>query len=76
MELLSESTMRAIERNGHMVWLKSCPRCVNGALTLETEPDAWCVRCLQCGYTKDVEDPIQVALSAMGVEQTPSPARR
>ncbi len=70
MEPLSESTMRAIERNGHMVWIKSCPRCVNGDLILETEPDGWCVRCLQCGYTKDVEDSIQAALQLMAVEQT------
>ena len=45
------------------MWSKSCPRCVDGDLILETEPDAWSVSCLQCGYTKDVEDPIKVVLA-------------
>ena len=45
-----------------MVWLKSCPRCVRGDLMLEAERDGWSINCLQCGYTKDVEDPILAGL--------------
>ena len=40
-----------------MVWLKSCPRCERGDLMLEAESEGWSINCLQCGYTKDVEDP-------------------
>ena len=46
-----------------MVWLKSCPRCERGDLMLEAEREGWSINCLQCGYTKDVEDPLLAALS-------------
>ncbi len=59
-----------------MLWFKSCPRCVDGDLVLDAKLDAWCVSCLQCGYTKNVEDPIRMAISATSVEQMPFPTRR
>ena len=46
-----------------MVWLKSCPRCERGDLMLEAEREGWSINCLQCGYSKDVEDPILAGLS-------------
>ena len=46
-----------------MVWLKSCPRCERGDLMLEAEREGWSINCLQCGYTKDVEDPILTGVS-------------
>ena len=52
-----------------MVWLKSCPRCERGDLMLEAEREGWSISCLQCGYTKDVEDPLLAGLSVAG-EQT------
>ncbi len=50
----------------NMMWSKSCPRCERGDVLFEEERDGFRVRCAQCGYTKDVEDPVQVALSANG----------
>ncbi len=46
-----------------MVWLKSCPGCERGDLMLEEERDGCKVKCLQCGYTTDVEHPILAGLS-------------
>ena len=46
-----------------MVWLKSCPRCERGDLMLEAEREGWSINCLQCGYTRDVEDPILAGIS-------------
>ena len=38
------------------MWLKSCPRCHIGDLALEDDKYGWRVRCVQCGYSKDVDD--------------------
>ena len=46
-----------------MVWFKSCPRCEKGDLMLEDAGDSWCVRCIQCGYSKDVKHPAQAAMA-------------
>ena len=40
-----------------MLWLKSCPRCQEGDVTLDRDMWGWNIMCLQCGYMKDVEDP-------------------
>ena len=57
-----------------MVWLKSCPRCVRGDLMLEAEREGWSINCLQCGYTKDVEDPILAELSSVGEAPSAAPS--
>ncbi len=57
-----------------MVWLKSCPRCERGDLMLEAERDGWSVNCLQCGYTKDVEDPILAGLSSVANQAAAVPS--
>ena len=36
---------------------------------LETEREGWSINCLQCGYTKDVENPILAGISR--AEETP-----
>ena len=40
-----------------MVWLNSCPRCCRGDVILDNDRYGWHVRCVQCGYTKDVANP-------------------
>ncbi len=37
-----------------MLWLKSCPRCTNGDVTLSQDVYGWFIFCLHCGYSKDL----------------------
>ncbi len=38
-----------------MLWLKSCPRCTNGDVTLSQDVYGWFIFCLHCGYSKDLD---------------------
>jgi hypothetical protein len=38
-----------------MLWLKSCPRCTTGDVTLSQDVYGSFVFCLHCGYSKDLE---------------------
>ena len=38
-----------------MMWLKSCPRCERGDVTFEQEPEGCRVRCVQCGFSREVD---------------------
>ena len=38
-----------------MFWLKSCPRCTNGDVTLSQDVYGWFIFCLHCGYSKDLD---------------------
>ena len=36
-----------------MLWrLKSCPRCSNGDLLIDSDSEGWYESCLQCGYRR------------------------
>lgn len=37
-----------------MIWLKACPKCAKGDLYLEKDMYGEYIRCLQCGYTRDL----------------------
>jgi len=38
--------------------LKSCPRC-KGDIMLERDRWGWYEQCIQCGYLRDLENPIE-----------------
>lgn len=45
------------EEEKTMVWLNSCPRCDRGDVILDNDRYGWHIRCVQCGYAKDIDDP-------------------
>lgn len=57
-----------------MIYLRSCPRCREGAL--EETYDIWgkYARCLTCGYYRDIHRLGHLQLSAM-MEMRPTPFR-
>ncbi len=37
-----------------MMWSKSCPRCERGDVLFEEEREGCRVKCVQCGYSREV----------------------
>ena len=54
-----------------MFWFKRCPRC-SGDLFEETDQFGIFVTCLQCGFSKDIHDPM-VEPGAVSLEPVPAP---
>ena len=54
-----------------MFWFKRCPRC-SGDLFEETDHFGIFVTCLQCGFSKDIHDPM-VDPGAVSLESVPAP---
>ena len=46
-----------IKEGKTMVWLNSCPRCDRGDVILDNDQYGWLIRCVQCGYSKDIDNP-------------------
>jgi len=46
--------------------LKSCPKCKNGDVTLDKDYYGWYEYCIQCGYTRDLENIPKVRQQACG----------
>lgn len=36
-----------------MIWLRACPRCETGDVTLGSDFYGWRAVCLQCGYSRE-----------------------
>ena len=43
-----------------MIWLKACLRCQAGDTVLDKDMYGEYVRCLQCGYTVDLSDELDI----------------
>ena len=56
--------------DGGMWKLKSCPRC-NGDVFLEEDISGWYLRCLQCGYNRDLKDIVRVNKGTPGKKKEP-----
>ena len=46
------------------MWFKSCPRCQSGDIALEAERDGCRIRCVQCAFSRDFDNPYQAAVEA------------
>ena len=47
-------------RDNHIrYWFKSCPKCVNGDVIRSDDFHGWYLKCLHCGYMKDLDAPAQ-----------------
>jgi len=48
--------------------LKGCPRC-KGDMVLERDHWGWYEQCIQCGYLRDLENPVEVSKQSGEVEK-------
>ena len=48
-----------VDLSRSMVWFGSCPRCHAGDVVLMSDMYGWYIDCVQCSYTKDMDDPQQ-----------------
>ena len=65
------------------IWLKACPRCIQGLVVFERDIYGHHILCLQCGYMRDVNDEREAVSVITGVEhstgvlpETAQPPRR
>lgn len=47
-----------------MLKLKSCPKCKKGDVTFDRDQYGWYEYCIQCGYTRDLENILKVGQQA------------
>ncbi len=52
-----------------MMWLKSCPRCKTGDLYIQKDWFGPYIQCLQCGYMKDLKEPVMTAPAGTHTKQ-------
>ena len=43
-----------------MMWFKSCPRCDRGDMLFEEEREGCRVKCVQCGFSREVDSRYEV----------------
>ena len=51
--------------------LKSCPRC-KGDIVIERDRWGWYEQCIQCGYLRDLEMPIDVEIKSEQISKNQS----
>ena len=54
-----------------MIWLKSCPRCLGGDIKLDKDNGGWYIFRLQCGFTRDMENPSNARSLALDLDVDP-----